>query len=663
MVNKVLKKFSGKFKELKTYRLQYWNNSIPLQYKTTALMIFIGVLTLLLLTLFYVNHNRQVVIHKELENIRNISAEIALHMDSHLKANAALASTLASAFIIRDALRKSNAEYSSLSKIKRKDKIDALNRQWKESKDIKNFFIQKHLTNPAAKYLKLQQIIIPELYGEIFLTNRYGAMIASTGKLTTLAHDHKYWWKAGYHNGEGRVFFDDRGFDTSVDGYVIGVVVPIKDSNEIIGILKCNINIKGPMTNIIDEYLSLHPGNIRIVRTKGLIVIEKGKIPLSSRVPENLVKYLQTKKMGDILIEEKGKKEFVAFSPISITMGSEKFGFGGNYESIDHIKGNEGEGWHIVITLDEEIVLKEVYKTIRLLIMMGIVFTIMTSGLALFLGKWITKPLIILTDSARKIGQGNLDIRVSTTMKDEIGILALEFNRMTENLEKTLISRDKLVREVESRKKAEETTSALLQEKEVILKEVHHRIKNNMMTMIGLLSLQSDKVKSTEAINALQDAGNRIQSMLVLYNKLYDTSDFQNISIKIYLQTLIEEVIDNFPQKEKVKIETNIDDFTLDTKSVFNLGIIINELITNTMKYAFAGRDTGKIIVSASVSEDNITIIYQDNGIGVPESISFENSTGFGFKLVSMLIKQLQGKIQIERLQGTKFIIKLNIGA
>ena len=259
---------------------------MKLQYKAAGLMIFMGMVILLFITIVYSNLNKQTVLQKELQNIKNLSKEIAHHMDTHLEASIEITRTLSSAPIIMDALLKSNTEYTAFSVSERDNGINTLNNRWMETKDIGDPFIQKHLTNPVAEFLKLQQIIMPGLYGEIFLTNRYGVMIASTGKLTTLAHAHKYWWIASYYDGRGRVFLDDRGFDISVEGYVLGIVVPIREGNEIIGILKSNMNLCGPLTDILQDFRLRHPGKIQIVRTEGLIVTEEGKIPLSSSLPE-----------------------------------------------------------------------------------------------------------------------------------------------------------------------------------------------------------------------------------------------------------------------------------------------------------------------------------------------------------------------------------------
>ena len=230
--------------------------------------------------------------------------------------------------------------------------------------------------------------------------------------------------------------------------------------------------------------------------------------------------------------------------------------------------------------------------------------------------------------------------------------------------QKTILTkRAELEKEITERQQAESHIKTLLQEKDLLLKEVHHRIRNNMSTIKSLLKLQSSTlVNNPDAVNALKEAENRVQSMLVLYDKLFLTTDYVNISGKKYFETLIDEVIQNFSLKKIVYVEYDFEDVMLDGKTVFNLGIIVNELITNTMKHAFVGKEQGKINVSLSVDEGHANMTIQDDGTDLPESVSFENpSNGFGFKLVSMLVSQLDGSIQIERGEGTKFTIKFNI--
>jgi PAS domain S-box-containing protein len=207
-------------------------------------------------------------------------------------------------------------------------------------------------------------------------------------------------------------------------------------------------------------------------------------------------------------------------------------------------------------------------------------------------------------------------------------------------------------------KEKEVKINNLLKEEELILKEVHHRIKNNMATICSLLSLQAGSLKDPIAIKAIENAEGRIRAMLVLYNKLYQSTDYFTVSISEYLPSLINEILYNFSSSISITVMKTFDNFTLDSKILQSLGIIVNELLTNIMKYAFAGKDDGLISISASLKNNTVSIIICDNGIGMPESVDFDHSTGFGLMLVGALTKQLNGTIRIERENGTKIILE-----
>ena len=428
---------------------------MKIQYKASITMTTVGIIIVLLLSVGYEILNRQTIIDSELQNIENISDEISLHVNSHLKEHASVGATLASAPLILNTLQESNSEYTALSDEQRSKEIAIRNQKWKDITDINNPFIQTHLTTPVAEFLKIQQTVLSGRYGEIFLTNRYGVMIASTGKLTTLAHAHKYWWQAAYDDGRGRIFLDDRGYDTSVDGYVLGVVIPIKDDKEIIGILKCNVNIIGPLTDIVDGFNLRHAGKLQIVRTGGLIVAEHGVIPLSKQINDTLIELLQKKQNGSAIVTENGKKLLTAFSSLEITLGSDEIGFGGKTESIDHLKGNKGEAWHIVVSLTEEQAHVTAHEITLLIISTGVALTLLTAIVALLLGNWLARPIVKLAKTAQKLGEGNLDARAIVRSNDETGSLANSLNTMAKKFQDTMISRDELIKEIEGRKKVE----------------------------------------------------------------------------------------------------------------------------------------------------------------------------------------------------------------
>ncbi|MCX6138796.1 MAG: PAS domain S-box protein [Ignavibacteriales bacterium] len=218
-----------------------------------------------------------------------------------------------------------------------------------------------------------------------------------------------------------------------------------------------------------------------------------------------------------------------------------------------------------------------------------------------------------------------------------------------------------VLRDVTERKLAEEKIQHLLAEKELLLHEVHHRIKNNMTTMMALLRLQSDSFDDPIVKAAFVDSSARLHSMEVLYDKLYRSADLHGISIGEYLSSLADDVVKNYPNSGKVTIEKEFDDFKIEVKKLSPLGIIINELLTNVMKYAFEGRKNGVIKISATLKERQATIIVQDNGVGIPESVTLENSDSFGLKLVGILAEQIEGTIRIERGNGTKIALEFDV--
>jgi len=208
-------------------------------------------------------------------------------------------------------------------------------------------------------------------------------------------------------------------------------------------------------------------------------------------------------------------------------------------------------------------------------------------------------------------------------------------------------------RDITERKESFEKINSLLKEKEMLLGEVHHRIKNNMNTISGLLMLQAESISEPAAVNALNDARSRVQSMMIMYDKLYRSEDYRKMSVKEYLEKFIDEIFLILENSKQVKIEKDIEDFVLDTKILFPIGIIINELITNAFKYAFPAGRKGKIMISLGRLNDVISLSVKDDGVGVPDKVASSNSGGFGLNLVSALTEQIGGEVKIRKDNGT----------
>ncbi len=215
--------------------------------------------------------------------------------------------------------------------------------------------------------------------------------------------------------------------------------------------------------------------------------------------------------------------------------------------------------------------------------------------------------------------------------------------------------------DISKRKKAEEEITNLLSEKNLLLKEVHHRISNNMNAIKHLLLLGSEDVGTPEAASILKEASSRIDSMSILYNKLYMTENYTDVSIKNYLSNLIDEVALMYPDKKMVAIKKKISDFPVNPKLIFSLGIMLHEMLTNTMKHAFPGKPNGLVEVSVDKNENHVTIIFRDDGIGLPGTGKNKKENGFGLELINILTRQIKGTCTIQNENGTKFIIEFDL--
>ncbi|HBC73937.1 MAG: hypothetical protein A2008_05440 [Candidatus Wallbacteria bacterium GWC2_49_35] len=217
--------------------------------------------------------------------------------------------------------------------------------------------------------------------------------------------------------------------------------------------------------------------------------------------------------------------------------------------------------------------------------------------------------------------------------------------------------------DITERKLAEEKLQLLVEEKEMMLKEVHHRIRNNLNAIDGLISLQMDALSEPSAADALNDTRSRMLSMMLIYDKLYRSENFMEISFRQYLSPLVDGIISIFPTRAAIKTEKIIDDFIIDSRRLSYIGIIVNECLTNIMKYAFAGRGEGSIRITAENKDSKVTITVQDDGVGIPETTYTEGSGGFGFKLIEMMARQLRGAAWFERGSGTRFILQFSLQA
>lgn len=257
------------------------------------------------------------------------------------------------------------------------------------------------------------------------------------------------------------------------------------------------------------------------------------------------------------------------------------------------------------------------------------------------LTRFLTIPIIVNDKIVAVVGVGNKETDYDESDVQHLTIL--------------MDSAWKVVNQMESSIEI----SRLLEEKELLLREVHHRVKNNMNTVMGLLSLQANSADSASAADTLRDARSRINSMMIVYDRLFRSADYRSISLRGYLEPLMDDIITSSTLSAVITSEKQIDDFTLNTDKLIPIGIIINELLTNAMKYAYTGRPNGSITLSASRNKNTVEIVVHDDGPGLPEAVLSGGTAGFGLELVRMMLEQLSGTIRIENDHGARFSISI----
>jgi PAS domain S-box-containing protein len=420
--------------------------------KITLLTFFFGSLSLVMFSAALYFYERD----SELTHQRELLLESAVHQAENIQVllinESRVAGVLAHNPAITEALRRSNRHFDDMPDTNRQETIQALNRRWQANHDLSDPFLRDYMQNGVATLLKDHLQRHPNIYGEIFVTDRHGIVVGTTGKLSRLNHAQDYWWQLAYAEGLGRVFFDDRGFDTRVGDYLLGIVVPIHHGDEVIGILKANLKIISALEEEVNVQLLIHQGRTRISRSGGRVVLETGHEPLSTALPQELAMAVAGRNSG--LLELSDGSGLAAYSPVAITRGDTHYGYGGSFESLDHMLGNSGEAWMVVRELTLAEALAGLHQRTRAALGIDALIVALFGIIAFVAGKRIAVPIVLLAETAERIGNGDFETRLKRDSDDELGQLVNAFNRMTENLTATF---DHLREEMAQRQQVETT--------------------------------------------------------------------------------------------------------------------------------------------------------------------------------------------------------------
>ncbi len=212
--------------------------------------------------------------------------------------------------------------------------------------------------------------------------------------------------------------------------------------------------------------------------------------------------------------------------------------------------------------------------------------------------------------------------------------------------------------DITDRKVMENQIAASLREKEFLLKEIHHRVKNNLQVISSLLSMQADKATDKNVIDSLTDSQNRVKSIALVHEKLYQSKSLDQIEYGDYLNKIVNHLFDTYNVPlSRIACIVHAENIFVDINQAVPCSLIINEMLTNSLKYAFPDGAKGEIAIDFTTDGKNYMLRYHDNGTGIPEEISFERTESLGMKLIYGLTQQLNGTVELRRGEGTTFVV------
>jgi two-component sensor histidine kinase/HAMP domain-containing protein len=278
-----------------------------------------------------------------------------------------------------------------------------------------------------------------------------------------------------------------------------------------------------------------------------------------------------------------------------------------------------------------------------------------------------------LREGARRLAQGDLAYRMEVPRLDELGKVMVVFNDMARRIQEdrlTLENRvqartqeltrlnEVLKQEIAEHGRAEQELRASLKEKEVLITEVHHRVKNNLQIISSLLNMQSRFVQDEHALEILRDSQSRVRSIALIHERLYQSESLANVEFGDYIKTLTTSLLQMYRHiGSGIQVVYDLEQVELPLETAVPCGLIMNELITNALKYAFPGNRQGSIWISVRGVGSMVEIRVADDGVGIPRTQELGSTKRLGLPLVTNLVNQLNGTLDIQRQRGSQFKI------
>lgn len=260
-----------------------------------------------------------------------------------------------------------------------------------------------------------------------------------------------------------------------------------------------------------------------------------------------------------------------------------------------------------------------------------------------------------LANSAEAIGKGHYDTQVN--VRGDQDVLGLALSRMRENLKAARMRDDEQRAELQAEKRKLEQANERIQ---VLIKEMHHRVKNNLQVIASLLRLQAATFTEERLQLAFEQSQNRVNAMALIHEKLYKGDELSTIDVAQYIHDLFSELVRLNDVGERIRCDSDIDTgLAFDLNTMVPLGLLLNELITNSFKHAFVGRPSGHIQLSIHrVDERSFDLYYQDDGVGIPVEKLQDEGTTLGVSLIESLVDQLNGRMTVDGSVGARYHIR-----
>ncbi|HYO51870.1 PAS domain S-box protein [Archangium sp.] len=220
------------------------------------------------------------------------------------------------------------------------------------------------------------------------------------------------------------------------------------------------------------------------------------------------------------------------------------------------------------------------------------------------------------------------------------------------------------IRDISERKLVETRLRSSLQEKEILLKEIHHRVKNNLQIVSSMLNLQIDQISDPKALGLFKESQTRVRSIALFHEKLYQSKDLARVDIAEYLKGLATGLFATYGvNPDNILLDIQTEDVPLGVDAAISCGLIVNELVSNALKHAFPNGRRGEVRVALRREGEDVILEVADNGIGFPAEVDFRNPSTLGLKLVCILSEQVRGSIELDRREGTRFLVRFGHGA